>query len=152
MSDCELITWLRDPVERVVSNYHHFLRSPDMRDDCCRALHERRLSLLQFAELDWMRNEATRYLAGKPLDAFAFVGIAERFEESLQRLGHRFSWSGQVLARRDNTNPARLTDRYELTTAERECIAALNADDQVMYDQAVAALDGELDRVASGQR
>lgn len=150
VADCELITWLRDPVERVVSNYHHFLRSPDMRDDCCRALHERGLSLVQFAELDWMRNEATRYLAGKPLDAFAFVGIAERFEESLDRLANRFAWGGKVVGRRDNTNPTRLADRYELTTAERERIAALNADDFGIYDQAVAALDAELDGVASG--
>jgi hypothetical protein len=35
-----LITWVRDPVERVVSNYHHCRRSPDLRDSCCRALHE----------------------------------------------------------------------------------------------------------------
>ena len=64
-----LVTWLRHPVERVVSNYYHFLRSPDPRDTCCRDLIEKGLSLEQFAELDWMRNEATRYMAGKPVEA-----------------------------------------------------------------------------------
>src|ERR1700678_709074 len=44
-----LVTWVRHPVERLVSNYHHFLRSPDMRDGCCRLLHEYKVSLRQFA-------------------------------------------------------------------------------------------------------
>src|ERR1019366_10380322 len=43
-----LVTWVRHPVEGLVSNYSHFLRSPGMRDDCCRALHKQGLSLRQF--------------------------------------------------------------------------------------------------------
>ncbi len=143
-----LITWLRHPVERVVSNYYHFLRSPDMRDDCCRALYERKLTLLQFAELDWMRNEATRYLTGKRLTDFAFVGIAERFEESLEVFGSQFGWTNPVSARRDNTNPERTTDRYPLSAHDYHRIAALNAADLVMYEHADVALTSLLNSTA----
>jgi hypothetical protein len=136
--DRTLVTWLRHPVERVVSNYHHFLRSPDMRDDCCRVLYERKLTLVQFAELDWMRNEATRYLAGKPLSAFEFVGIAERFTESLTEFTHRLGFSCPVAPRRENTNPERTTERYALSSRDYDAIARLNETDMPMYEEALA--------------
>ena len=61
--------------------------NPDPANPCCRALLEQKLSLEQFAELETMRDEATRYLAGKPLSAFRFVGIMERYAESLDVFG-----------------------------------------------------------------
>ena len=59
------MTWVRHPVDRVVSNYYHCLRSPDLRDDCCRRLHEEKLSLRGFAELDWMKTSPRVTLRGK---------------------------------------------------------------------------------------
>ncbi len=138
------ITWVRHPVDRVVSNYHHFLRSPDMRDDCCRQLHEQRLTLRDFAELDWMRDEATRYLAGKPLAAFAFVGIAERFEDSLGIFANRFGWPTPDAAPRVNTNPERPPAGYALPEADYAHILALNARDFAWYQAALTRLDLEL--------
>jgi hypothetical protein len=140
----QLITWLRDPVERVVSNYYHFLRSPDLRDDCCRAVLERQLTLREFAELEWMRNLATRYFAGRQLDDFVFVGIAERFLESLHVFGSTIGWPAPLPVPRDNTNPARLTERYEISTRDYDFIRSLNALDFLTYERAVARLDREV--------
>lgn len=142
--DRQLITWVRHPVERVVSNYYHFRRSPDMRDDCCRALYERNLSLTQFAALDWMRNEAHRYLAGKKLAEFAFVGIAERFNESLHLLGAKLGWVAPVAPCRENTNPERRHPHYQLSRDDFELIRDLNAVDMAMYEDATARLRREL--------
>jgi hypothetical protein len=138
----KLITWVRDPVQRVVSNYHHFLRSPDMRDDCCRALWERRLTLRQFAELEWMRNEIHRYLAETPLTEFAFVGIAERFSESLRVFGASCGWPvSRLPAFRENINPARMGAEYPLSRADHDHILELNSIDAALYAQAMAGLD-----------
>jgi hypothetical protein len=142
--DRQLITWLRHPVERVVSNYHHFLRSPDVRDDCCRAVHEQQLTLREFAELDWMRNMATRYFAGRVLDDFAFVGIAERFLESLHVFGGTVGWPAPLPAPVDNTNPERTTERYEIAAGDYDHILALNARDLLTYERAVARIDEEI--------
>jgi hypothetical protein len=147
LPDRRLITWLRHPVERVISNYFHFLRSPDMRDDCCRLLHERNLSLVKFAELDWMRDEATHYLSGKSLDDFEFVGIAERFSESLELLAAQIGWRSAIPMRRDNVNPDRVTDRYVISARDYEKIAALNAADMEMYNIAVATHFLDMGRV-----
>jgi len=136
-----LAVWLRHPVERVVSNYHHFLRSPDPRDDCCRQLHERRLSLREFAALDWMRNESARYLGGKPLADFAFVGVAERFAESLSVCRRTFGWHTPVPLPCANTNPERLTDRYALSPQDFSHLLDLNEADLARYEEAVARLD-----------
>ena len=144
------MTWVRHPVDRVVSNYYHGLRSPYLRDDCCRRLHEEKLSLRAFAELDWMQNLATRYLAGKAIETFDFVGIAERFDESLLLLGRAFGWATPPCGPRENTNPARLTPSYPLSSADYNHLLALNQLDLKFYRTAIARLDDAL-KIAAAQ-
>lgn len=137
----ELITWVRDPVERVVSNYYHFLRAPDMRDDTCRAVHEQKLGLRAFADLDWMQNLTSRYLAHKPVADFKFVGIAERFAESLEQYSAAFGFRRDLQFPRVNTNPDRQTDHYPLAPEDHAYIAERNAADLDWYRQAEAGLE-----------
>jgi len=149
----ELVTWLRHPVQRVVSNYYHFLRHPDPGNPCCRELLEKRLSLEKFAELDFMRNEATRYLAGKPLSAFKFVGIMEKFEESLAVFGTTFGVSVPTEPPRENRNPGRFTDTYPLCPRTYDHILSLNLRDLMVYGQVLAQLWSERQRArATGPR
>jgi hypothetical protein len=136
-----LVTWVRHPVERLVSNYHHFLRSPDMRDDCCRALHEKRLSLREFADLEWMRNETSRYLANKPVDDFEFIGISERFNESVGLFCETFGFRNVARFPHENANPDRGKELYDLSREDREHILRRNFVDLEWYDQAVRRLD-----------
>jgi hypothetical protein len=136
-----LIAWLRDPVERVVSIYYHFLRSPEMQDGSCRALIENRLTLVEFAELDWMRNGSTRYLAGKPLEAFAFLGIAERYSDSLRVFSRQFCGGRALPDARDNTNPERMTERYPLAPTVYDRLLELNRDDVALYQATKERLD-----------
>jgi hypothetical protein len=136
----ELVTWLRHPVERVVSNYFHFLRSPDLRDNCCRELFDKKLSLEQFAELDWMRNEATRYMAGKPAGAFKFIGIVERFDESLRSFGRTFAVPVPKESPQENLNPVRATATYPISDRTYQHILALNQRDLTTYELANAML------------
>lgn len=135
-----LVTWVRHPVERLVSNYYHFIRAPDMRDDCCRELHERRLSLRQFADLDWMRNETSRYLAQKPIEDFAFVGVAERFRESVQNFCRKFGFRDVPRIPRENINPDRRAERYDLSAEDHAYILERNAADFAWYNAAVGRL------------
>ena len=144
------ITWVRHPVNRVVSNYYHCLRSPDLRDDCCRRLHEEKLSLCAFAELDWMQNLATRYLAGKALETFDFVGIAERFDESLVLLNRAFGWATPPCGPRENTNPDRVTPSYPLSSTDYNHLLALNQLDLAFYRTESARLDDALKVAAAG--
>ncbi|HZZ19872.1 MAG TPA: sulfotransferase family 2 domain-containing protein [Opitutaceae bacterium] len=133
----QLITWVRDPIERLVSNYQYFLRSPDMRDDCCRAVHENKLGLREFVDLDWMRNMTSRYLANKTLDEFKFVGICEAFEASMGLFETTFGYRTSGNMPRVNTNPDRAEPRYGITHGDREYILQRNAADMEWYGNAV---------------
>lgn len=146
--DRTLITWVRHPVERVVSHYHHFRRAPDMRDGCCRDLHDRNLSLLEFASLEWMCNETSRYLSYKPVRAFEFVGIAESFDESMGQFCDHFGFRRPSRMPVENTNPLRAGSRYDLSARERDHILACNQDDLAWYEEALARHD----RASAGLR
>lgn len=137
----ELVTWVRHPVERVVSNYYHFLRHPDPENPCWRELASRHLGLEEFAGLEGMRNEATRYLAGKPLSAFRFVGIMEHYPECLRSFGQVFGVKVPSEPPHENVNPERATDRYPISSRTYDRILSLNLRDLVLYETALASLN-----------
>jgi hypothetical protein len=112
-----------------------------MRDECCRQVHERGLGLREFADLDWMKNLATRYLAGKPLSDFAFVGISERFEESMQVFSQELGFRSVESIPRKNVNPDRREEHYCLCKGDRSYILERNAVDLEWYQQACRHLD-----------
>ncbi len=136
----ERVTWLRHPVDRVISNYYHFLRHPDPANPCCRELWARGLSLQKFAELPMMGNEMTRYLAGKPLRDFRFVGIMEKFPESLQRFSATFGVPAPGQPPRENVNPHWQGADYGIPDWLYAHLEALNAADLAAYRAALAEL------------
>jgi len=137
----DLVTWFRHPVDRVVSTYFHFQRHPEPANACYRALMERSLPLEEFAELELMRNEATRYLAGKPLSAFRFVGVMERYVDSLKLFGEAFGCQVPKVPPLENVNPQRMTTHYPISRQTYDRILALNSRDLVLYESALAGLN-----------
>ena len=129
-----LMTWVRDPVERVVSSYHHRMRDPDWRHPVCQELHVRKLSLLDYAALPPVRNEMTHFFGGKQPADFCFIGLVEEFESSLAQMSDLLGIAS-VRVRHDNFNPDRRSARYDLDPAVREAIADLNEKDMTLYQE-----------------
>lgn len=123
--DTRFFTFLRDPVERVISHYYHY------RQETVSPIHPlaMRSSLLQWVRdcgIDEMDNGQTRRLAGAmslPCGAitaqtlarakanlasrFAVVGLTERFDESQILLHRAFNWPlRRYPKRRVNANRA----------------------------------------------
>lgn len=131
-----LVTWVREPVQRLASFYYYWLREPDQRHPLCRVLHERKLSLLEFARMDEARNEMSRYFGHlRPMD-FAFIGLFEELAASVEVFRRRFGLPAAEISH-GHRNPDRSTDGYRLTAEERAEIAALNRADRELYDECV---------------
>ncbi len=133
--DVAMITWLRHPVDRVVSNYH-FLneiiakRLKELPDENLMSRMGR--SLLEFAEQTENQNVMSRFLKGSDLSRFKFIGIQDHFEEELVRLERIMNWPPIVNRIHNATERLKL----EISTREYEQIALLNQGDMMLFEQA----------------
>lgn len=134
------ITWLRDPVERVVSHYAYWRRDYDGSDPC-QPLRNRMLaedwSLERFALGEEMRNLYHQYLWGVDPADFDFIGITERYADDIERMATRYLGVQPVLTCA-LANPERDDDHYDLPPGFRGRIEAHHADDVALYRWAVA--------------
>lgn len=133
------LTWLREPVERLISQYNYWQRRPFRGHSVCKMLIERKLSLLEFAEIEAMRNLQSRYFHTLGIDDFWFVGVTEHFQSCVRHLYHLMEMEMQpaeVAAR--NTNPTKKPKSpYEVDPSTRAKLVALNSRDYKLYELAV---------------
>lgn len=115
--------FLRDPVQRVISEYRHYVRHYG---------YER--SLEEFAETTAFQNKQARALAGVPIQRLGLVGLAERYEESLTRLNAHFGW--QVPSRNVNMGRKQLSDSYQVDKTTRCLLERNNPLDLALYNSA----------------
>jgi hypothetical protein len=157
------VTFLRDPVERVVSLYHYLRAHPThhLREDA------QRLSLREFAERNVsgnLHNGQTAFLAGKGIwqdafdddllaaalanveDGFAAVGVTERFDESVLVLRRQLGWRQPVYYRSQNVNRTRSRGE-QLDRETRTALERVNQLDRRLYEHASDLLDSELARL-----
>ncbi|MEX1297348.1 MAG: hypothetical protein AB1Z67_14390, partial [Candidatus Limnocylindrales bacterium] len=135
------MAWFREPVERLASHYHYWKRRPDRQNPTCRRLIEEALSLEAFAALPEMRDVHARFLGEVPPERLAFVGITERYDESIDLFRRAFYPQLTTHAERVNANPHRDGERYTLEPATRAAIERLNGDDMRLYGAVTARFE-----------
>ena len=92
--DVPVITWLRHPVERVISNYYYLAKR--LKDELqeeekgLNILAKMQKSLIEYARLEMNRNRMSKFLEGISLEQMKFVGIQEHFHEDLLYFGELF--------------------------------------------------------------
>ncbi|TVS09130.1 MAG: hypothetical protein EA423_00500 [Phycisphaerales bacterium] len=87
-------------------------------------------------------------LAKKRLDEMFFVGVMERFDESVVLLGRQLGWRGLAYGR-SNVNRER-TKPHELDYAQRELILSHNRLDTELYEHARDLLQRRIDAQGPG--
>jgi hypothetical protein len=170
--DTRYITFLREPVDRVLSHYYRHVHLPGLGDAerATRGQGRRARSLeeaLGEVRLPQLRNLCTRFLCSHPtlgelppsaldeakenLRTFAFVGIQERFEESILLL-QRTLGLGRVPYRDLHVSAAGSRPSVdEITDEQRALIMEYNRLDAELYafglelfEQALASTDADL--------
>jgi hypothetical protein len=160
-ANTQYMTFLREPVDRVLSHYwRHIRRGPDRvpleagepwNPEHGKAKADSIEQALEELQLPMLRNLATRFLCGDPdpwgelpdiaiygakanLRRFAFIGIQEEFEESVERLQ---TMLGVAVPREDYVNRHVSNDRpsvADISNEERALILEHNQLDAELYD------------------
>jgi hypothetical protein len=163
---CRYVTFVRDPVSRIVSHYHFVRGQPD------HYLHDEafRLSLgeyVRFCGAAEPNNDQTRLLAGREmaasdgtssadmlpvakrnLDRHAVVGLTEAFDASLLLMRNAFGWK-RALYVQDNVGTRR-HGRPAVDEEVRELIREHNALDLELFRYAREAFERQLSAQGDG--
>ena len=131
--DAVYVTWLRDPVERVVSHYFYWQRSYLPGDARWEQVVAQKMSLEQFAQLDFTRDVYSRWFSPLGVERFAFVGIMEEYDRSLELFRRLICPDIQLDTTLRNQNPNRGGNFYDLGPELRRKILELNQRDAYVY-------------------
>lgn len=139
---CTFVTWLREPVARLVSHYHYWLRAYDPASGTTSALHrqvvEENWSLERFCLAPQLRNVYTEFLWGFPPERLDFIGITEFFAEDLRYFSAKVlgnSLQSHTLNQRPGSGPVAVS--AVLGGAARARIEHYHGADVALYHRAL---------------
>lgn len=134
----QFVTWLREPVERLASHYHYWMRHYDPHDsgELHRRVVEEQWSLERFCLGPELQNTYCKFLWGFPLSQFEFVGITEYYAEDLDYFSRHILGTA-IASRRDNVNPEQQRSSYFEDGDLRRAIEEHHARDMALYRDAL---------------
>lgn len=136
--DCKIITWVRNPVDRVISNYYYLeSRLKDILNEEKRNLNilvKMQRTLLEYARAEINRNRQAKFLNGTVPDDFDFIGIHEFFNEEVVRLSRVLQWKTIPEVLYHNKTE---TDKPEIQEEVIHEILELNKEDTAIYENAL---------------
>jgi len=134
-----IITWLRDPVERVISNYYYLQKRLDEElmeeKKGLNILSKMRRSLLEYAQDETNCNRMSKFLKGIEMDKFFFIGIVENYDEDIQELGRKLNWTHLEIVKHNKTGKH---NKPIVDKKTKDLIRSYNVKDQALYEQAIA--------------
>jgi hypothetical protein len=137
-SGVRFITWMRDPIERLGSQYHYLKRKAEAETNPSRDMGplERRVlegcSLEELGMSPEVRNLYSRYMWGFPLRRFDFIGVTEYFDEDMRYFAKTFLGQ-EIPVHVANANPERKDGLYVSDPAVRRRLEAFHAEDMSLY-------------------
>ena len=141
---CSFITWLRDPIDRLLSHYYYWVEAydPAYAQGHHKRFMEEGWTLEKFCLADEFRNIQSQFLWSTPMSSFDFVGITEHYAEDFSRFSKRFLGSQPETFRVNatKTKPSKLA----LDQGLRKEIEAFHSQDVALYEAALARREREI--------
>lgn len=132
----KFITWLREPSERVISNYFYLAKrlkeELNEEEKGLNILSKMQKSLIEYARNDISRNRIHKFLEGADLKDFFFVGLHEHYSEDMKDLAPMMGLDNFQIFQHNITGP-----KDDVPEEIRKEIRELNALDYVFYDEAI---------------
>ncbi len=136
--EVKIITWLRDPVKRVISNYYYLesrlVEILNEEQKNLNILSKMQRSLMEYARDEVNRNRQSKFLQGATPEDFDFIGIQENFDDDLIEIAKVLNWKSIPVSIHQNKTP---TERPKLSLEILEEIKYLNSDDVAIYSEVV---------------
>jgi hypothetical protein len=132
--DAQLVAFVRDPYQHVVSCYEFAVRSESLPHPGHHAFKARKMSIFELIEM--YPDHQSMYLDGVPLDRFALIGLHERYRESLGLFERIFGKTIADHGRYENANPRRHGDAYDVSIDVRRAVERYRAGDIELYRRA----------------
>jgi hypothetical protein len=118
-----VISFLREPYEQVVSHYEHFVRH-----------HGYENNFTDFVQEERFVNFQSKLLRSRPLEMFGLIGVTEEYEASLDLLN--IIYGIDLPALKTNQNTLKNRGKYKVDPKKLELVKAYNAQDFEFYDKA----------------
>lgn len=127
-----LITWMRDPVERVISNYYFFIKR--VQDNSLpNTANRKNETLLEYARHEDNRNRMSYFLSGLELSDIDFIGFTEYFDDDLDALADLLGW-GNVASVHLNSNKEYRSKYKPANETEKAEIRKINHLDDALFN------------------
>lgn len=134
----KIITWVRDPVKRVLSNFYYLeSRLKELLDEEKNNLDiisKLQRNLIEYARAEINRNRQSKFLAGSKLEDFDFIGIHEFYDQEIIRLSAVMNWNRVPEILYQNKTTGNIKSHSQEIIEE---IHALNHEDVKLYDEAL---------------
>lgn len=131
------ITWLRNPVDRLLSHYHFWRRDyqPQQAGALRRRMVEEDWTVERFCLGEEMRDFYQQFLWSFPVGKFSFIGITEHFESDLRYFGEHYLGMAPSPVK-TNTGPNQ-GQAYPIDADFRHQIEQHHAKDMALYYEAL---------------
>ena len=133
----KLVTWVREPLERLMSNYLYFRK---IINESIKYEHTRKFAyplmeknFMEFAREENNQNLMSKYIGDNCLSDYAFVGVQERYDSEVERFSKVLGWNNFEKYYQNKTN----AKPVQLTQSELEEIKSYNRKDYQLYNYAV---------------
>lgn len=126
-----IVSFVRNPIEQVISHYNHFVRH-----------HGYEGTIEEFLQRPSVQNFQSKNLNLLPIGLIGFIGITEKYEESLTLLNQLLGIQMSTLTM--NVNRKKAHTSAQLSKSIIAKILELNAEDMNLYQQAVDIFEERL--------
>ncbi|MCK4568777.1 MAG: sulfotransferase family 2 domain-containing protein [Bacteroidales bacterium] len=137
----KVITWIRNPVDRVISNYYFFMLRIRENKVEKKQLSKKNYSLLEYAAETRKGNKMATFLEGMDISDFYFIGILEQIGADVNKLVSMMGWPKNVKIIHINSN-YKFKHNNDCTTQYKDInekirheIALLNQEDIELYHE-----------------